>query len=61
MRVYELAKEIDVESKELMARAKELGAHMIFNVRLETSSISKGARRSVGSIEVLAYGTAIIP
>lgn len=45
----------------MQERAKELGAHMIFNVRLETSSISKGARRSVGSVEVLAYGTAIIP
>ncbi len=39
--------------------AKKLGADMIFNVRLETSSISKGARNSVGSVEVLAYGTAI--
>lgn len=45
----------------MQERAKELGANMIFNVRLETSSISKGARRSVGSVEVLAYGTAIIP
>lgn len=39
--------------------AKKLGADMIFNVRFETSSISKGARKSVGSVEVLAYGTAI--
>ena len=45
----------------MQERAKELGANMIFNVRLETSSISKGARKSVGSVEVLAYGTAIIP
>ncbi len=45
----------------MQERAKELGAKMVFNVRLETSSISKGARRSVGSVEVLAYGTAIIP
>ncbi len=45
----------------MQERAKDLGANMIFNVRLETSSISKGARRSVGSVEVLAYGTAIIP
>ncbi len=45
----------------MQERAKELGANMVFNVRLETSSISKGARRSVGSVEVLAYGTAIIP
>jgi len=39
--------------------AKKLGAKMIFNVRLETSSISKGAKQSVGSVEVLAYGTAV--
>ncbi len=45
----------------MQERAKQLGANMIFNVRLETSSISKGARGSVGSVEVLAYGTAIIP
>lgn len=45
----------------MQERAKMLGANMIFNVRLETSSISKGARNSVGSVEVLAYGTAIIP
>jgi uncharacterized protein YbjQ (UPF0145 family) len=45
----------------MQARAKELGAHMIFNVRFETSSVSKGARQKLGSAEVLAYGTAIIP
>lgn len=45
----------------MQERAKALGANSIFNVRLETSSISKGARQSVGSVEVLAYGTAVIP
>ena len=45
----------------MQERARKLGANMIFNVRLETSSISKGARGSVGSVEVLCYGTAIIP
>ncbi len=45
----------------MQQRAKELGANRVFNVRLETSSISKGARESVGSVEVLAYGTAVIP
>ncbi len=44
----------------MQERARKLGAKMIFNVRLETSSISKGARGSVGSVEVLTYGTAII-
>lgn len=45
----------------MQERAKKLGADMIFNVRFETSSISKGAGKSLGSAEVLAYGTAIIP
>lgn len=34
-------------------------ADMIINFRVETSSISKGAKNSIGSVEVLAYGTAI--
>lgn len=41
------------------ARAK--GATMIFNVKLETASISKGQNQQVGSVEVYAYGTALIP
>jgi hypothetical protein len=31
----------------------------VFNVKMETSSISKGQRDTIGSVEVLAYGTAI--
>ena len=42
-------------------QASALGATMIFNTRFETSSISKGQQQSVGSVEVLAYGTAVIP
>lgn len=34
-------------------------ADMVVNLRFETSSISKGQRNSIGSTEVLAYGTAI--
>ena len=34
---------------------------MIFNIKIETSSISKGQRQTVGAVEVLAYGTALIP
>jgi uncharacterized protein YbjQ (UPF0145 family) len=42
--------------------AARLGARMIFNIKLETASISKNQRNNnVGSVEVLAYGTAIIP
>ena len=44
----------------MQERARALGAGKIFNVRLETSSISKGRRETIGSVEVLAYGTAVI-
>ena len=44
----------------MQEQARALGASMIFNTRFETSSISKGNGNSVGSIEVLAYGTAVI-
>ncbi len=42
------------------ARAK--GAHMIVNLRLETSTIGRAAnqKNQVGSIEALAYGTAVV-
>lgn len=42
-------------------QARDLGARMVVNVRMETASISKGAGRSIGSVEVVAYGTAAIP
>ncbi len=48
--------------REAVLRMKEdaLDYNLIVNVRIETSSISNDiGRRSVGSIEVLAYGTAI--
>ena len=41
-------------------QAKDLGASLVFNVKLETSSITKGRKNQVGSVEVLAYGTALI-
>ena len=44
----------------MQEQAKALGASMIFNTRFETSSVSKGGGNSVGSVEVLAYGTAVI-
>ena len=44
----------------MQEQARELGATMIFNMRFETSSISKGRKDAVGTVEVLAYGTAII-
>ncbi|MEM7206269.1 MAG: heavy metal-binding domain-containing protein [Pseudomonadota bacterium] len=41
--------------------AQHYGAEAVFNVKIETVSLSKNARKRIGSIEVLAYGTAVIP
>lgn len=45
----------------LRMKAEAKGADMILNVRIETSTIGKEAsqQRSMGSIEALAYGTAV--
>ena len=40
-------------------QARRAGAGSVFNVKLETVSIFKGRENSVGSVEVLAYGTAL--
>ena len=39
--------------------AKSLNADYVFNIKMETSSISKGAESNIGSVGVLAYGTAV--
>lgn len=61
MKTYETL--LDRARREAILRmkqeAKQLDADMIFNVKLETASISKGAKDSIGSVEVYAYGTAI--
>lgn len=44
----------------MKAEAKHHGAEQIFNVKLETSSISKGNSNQFVSIEVYAYGTAMV-
>ncbi len=43
-------------------QAKEQGAGMIINMRLETATIGRSAnkKKRVGSIEAFAYGTAIV-
>lgn len=50
--------------REAILRMKEearmKGAQYIFNVRLETASIAKGKKNQIGSVEVYAYGTAVI-
>jgi uncharacterized protein YbjQ (UPF0145 family) len=56
---------LDRGRREAMLRLQEqgiaLGAVNIINIRYETASISQNAQQNVGSIEVLAYGTALIP
>ncbi len=55
---------LDRARREAILRMKEQKpkAAQIFNVRIETTSISKSAGRgTVGSVEVLAYGTALTP
>ncbi len=43
----------------MKAQADALGATHIANVRLETASVFKNAKNTIGSVEVLAYGTAL--
>jgi len=56
---------LDRARREAILRMKEeaekMGADMVFNMKLETSSISKNAKGKIGSVEVLAYGTALVP
>lgn len=55
---------LDRARREAVLRMKEqaraMGANLVFNIKFETASIYQGQGRQVGSIEVLAYGTAII-
>ncbi len=41
-------------------QAQALGSELIINTKFETSRISGNAGQGIGSIEVLAYGTALI-
>lgn len=63
LRTYESL--LDRARREAILRMQEdarlVGATMIFNTRFETSSISKGRKNAVGTVEVLAYGTGVIP
>ncbi|MEJ2642927.1 MAG: YbjQ family protein [Desulfosarcinaceae bacterium] len=56
---------LDRARREALLRMKEqaqaAGAKLVFNVKYETSSISKGRKNTIGSVEILAYGTALIP
>lgn len=54
---------VDRARREALLRLKEdarkLGADMVFNIKIETASISQAANYALGSIEVYAYGTAV--
>jgi uncharacterized protein YbjQ (UPF0145 family) len=52
---------IDRARREALLRMKEScpEADLFLNCRLETSTIFKGVRGTTGSVEVLAYGTAV--
>jgi uncharacterized protein YbjQ (UPF0145 family) len=52
---------LDRARREAILRLKEScpQADQIINLRIETSSISKGEGYAIGCVEVLAYGTAI--
>lgn len=56
---------LDRARREAILRLKEqafrFGAHAVCNVKIQTSSISQGAKNQIGSVEVLAYGTAVRP
>lgn len=41
-------------------QARDRGGSMVFNVKIETASISKGRKNTIGSVEVFAYGTALL-
>lgn len=57
--VYETL--LDRSRREAILRMKEScpAATQVINLRVETSSVFKGAQNQVGSVEVLAYGTAV--
>lgn len=54
---------LDRGRREAVLRMKEQAriqqADMIINVKYETASISKGAKNSIGSVEIFVYGSAI--
>ncbi|MDX8390679.1 MAG: heavy metal-binding domain-containing protein [Mariprofundaceae bacterium] len=45
----------------MKGEAKALNAKMVLNVKMETCSIYKGRKNNIGSVEILAYGTALVP
>jgi uncharacterized protein YbjQ (UPF0145 family) len=62
-RVYETL--LDRARRESILRLKqqtrELGGNAIFNVKFESFNVTMGARGGIAAIEILAYGTALVP
>lgn len=62
-RVYEIL--LDRARREAVLRLKQQvrdrGGNMVFNIKFESFNISMGARGGIAAVEVLAYGTALIP
>lgn len=56
---------LDRARREALLRMKDQAAQqkasLVLNIKYETASIYTGKRRAIGSVEVLAYGTAMIP
>lgn len=44
----------------MQERAEALGAQAVINMKFETSRVSGNAGQAIGSVEVLAYGTALV-
>lgn len=44
----------------MQERAEALGAAAVINIKFETSRVSGNAGQAIGSVEVLAYGTALV-
>ncbi len=56
---------LDRARREAILRMQEdalrQGAEAVFNLKFETARIGQNAGQALGSVEVLAYGTALIP
>lgn len=56
---------LDRARREAILRMQEdalrQGAEAVFNLKFETARIGQNAGKGLGSVEVLAYGTALIP
>jgi uncharacterized protein YbjQ (UPF0145 family) len=62
-RVYEIL--LDRARREAVLRLKQqvrdVGGNMVFNIKFESLNVTMGARGGIAAVEVLAYGTALIP